>query len=121
MVFDNGDAKVAAATEFVQWLTQPEQDARLGRRGRQPAAAQGDRRAARVAATTSRSVEGLQVFVDVLEDARVRPVIEAYPQVSEAIGQAIVGVLLGQAGAAGGAEAAPWTRATRRCRRLTPR
>ena len=44
-----------------------------------------------------KGVEGLQTFVDVLEEARVRPVIQSYPQVSEAIGQAITAVLLGQA------------------------
>ena len=88
MVFDNGDAKVAAATEFVRWLTQPEQDAVWDVKAgslplREATAAQP------VWKDHVKGVEGLQTFVDVLEDARVRPVIQSYPQVSEAIGQAI--------------------------------
>ena len=41
-------------------------------------------------------VAGVQTFVDVLDDARVRPVIKAYPKLSEAFGQSIAAVLLGQ-------------------------
>jgi ABC-type glycerol-3-phosphate transport system substrate-binding protein len=36
------------------------------------------------------------VFVDALKSARVRPVIKSYPKLSEAVGQAIAGSLLGQ-------------------------
>jgi multiple sugar transport system substrate-binding protein len=39
---------------------------------------------------------GLEVFTRALETARVRPVHPAYPQVSQALGQAIVAVLLGR-------------------------
>ncbi len=94
MVFDNGDAKVAAATEFVRWFTQPEQDVfwdvEAGSLPLREATA-----ALPAWQDHVKGVDGLQTFVDVLEEARVRPVIENYPQVSEAIGQAIAAVLLG--------------------------
>ena len=94
MVFDNGDAKVAAATEFVRWFTQPEQDVfwdvEAGSLPLRQATADLPAWQDHV-----KELEGLQTFVDVLEEARVRPVIENYPQVSEAIGQAITSVLLG--------------------------
>ncbi|CAM5431423.1 ABC transporter substrate-binding protein OS=Streptomyces tendae OX=1932 GN=GUR47_05755 PE=4 SV=1 [Streptomyces tendae] len=40
--------------------------------------------------------EGLNVFTTALETARVRPVHPAYPEVSQALGQAVVAVLLGR-------------------------
>jgi multiple sugar transport system substrate-binding protein len=39
---------------------------------------------------------GLDVFTQALDSARVRPVHAAYPQISQAVGEAIVSVLLGQ-------------------------
>ena len=80
----------------MRWLTQPEQDVfwdvKAGSLPLREATA-----ALPVWTGPRQGVEGLQTFVDVLEEARVRPVIEAYPQVSEAIGKAIASVLLGQA------------------------
>ena len=96
MVFDNGEAKAKAATEFVRWLTQPEQDVFWDvEAGSLPLRASTAEQPAWQ--DHVKGVEGLQTFVDVLEEARVRPVIQSYPQVSEAIGQAITAVLLGQA------------------------
>ena len=80
-VFDNGDARSKAAIEFVQWLNQPEQDAQVGSRGGQPAAAQGARSSS-PRGRHLKDVPGLQVFIDALTDARVRPTIRAYPKVS---------------------------------------
>jgi multiple sugar transport system substrate-binding protein len=95
MLFDNGDARSQAAIEFVRWLTQPEQDATWDvEAGSLPLRASTAEQA--VWQDHVKEIEGLQTFVDVLEDARVRPTIEAYPQVSEAVGQAVAGVLLGQ-------------------------
>ena len=39
---------------------------------------------------------GLPEFVKSLETARVRPTHPAYPQISQALGQAVVAVLLGK-------------------------
>lgn len=94
-VFDNGKARVKAATEFVRWLNQPQQDVRWDIEGG----------SLPVTTTTAALPEwkkhaagtkGLQVFVDALETARVRPTITAYPQISQHLGEAIVAVLLGK-------------------------
>jgi multiple sugar transport system substrate-binding protein len=95
MLFDNGDKKAAAATEFAKWLSQPAQDAAWDiDAGSLPL------RAATAQQQTwkdhAKAVAGVQTFVDVVADARIRPTIEAYPKISEAFGQAIAGVLLGQ-------------------------
>lgn len=96
MLFDNGEARARAATEFARWLTLPEQDAQwdvdagsLPLRTTTAAQPIWRRHAA--------ELEGLDTFVDTLEDARVRPTIQAYPRLSEATGVGIVEVLLGSA------------------------
>jgi multiple sugar transport system substrate-binding protein len=95
MLFDNGSARARAAQEFVQWLTQPAQDARwdveAGSLPLRRSTAGQDVWKQHVA-----KLNGLSTFVDALGDARVRPVIESYPKISEAFGQSITGVLLGQ-------------------------
>jgi multiple sugar transport system substrate-binding protein len=95
MLFDNGSSRARAAQEFVQWLTDPVQDARWDVEAgslplRRSTAAQ-DVWKQHVA-----KVEGLGTFVEALNNARVRPVIEPYPKISEALGQSIAGTLLGQ-------------------------
>ncbi len=92
-VFDNGSARVAAARTFLSWLIQPAQDVRWDvQAGSLPlsratqALPQWQQRSA---ATT-----GLSVFTTALETARVRPAHAAYPQISQALGQAITAVLL---------------------------
>ncbi|MFF4909174.1 ABC transporter substrate-binding protein [Streptomyces sp. NPDC001260] len=94
-VFDNGDARKRAAKTFVAWLIQPTQDVRwdidagslpLSRRTRDLPAWR----------HKESSTEGLGVFTKALDTARARPVHAAYPQISQALGQAIVAVLLGQ-------------------------
>lgn len=94
-VFDNGSARSKAAVEFVGWLTRPAQDVRW------------DASAGSLPLTTTAAerpewrrhsdrTPGLDVFTDALRTARVRPVHAAYPQISQALGQAVVAVLLGQ-------------------------
>ncbi|WP_405915319.1 ABC transporter substrate-binding protein [Streptomyces sp. NBC_00728] len=94
-VFDNGPARSRAAVEFVSWMIQPAQDARWGMSaGSLPLSSATARRPEwreHAAATT-----GLDVFTDTLDSARVRPVHAAYPQISQALGEAIVSVLLGK-------------------------
>jgi multiple sugar transport system substrate-binding protein len=97
VVFDNGDQKKRAAIDFVKWLTAPEQV-------RTFSAATGD-------LPTRISVGQDQAFVDKLDQTlpgtatfvqnlanvkTVRPTVEQYPSVSEALGQAIVSVMLGK-------------------------
>jgi multiple sugar transport system substrate-binding protein len=94
-VFDNGGARKRAAKTFVSWLIQPAQDVRwdieagslpLSRRTRDLPAWQ----------HKESGTEGLGVFTKALDTARVRPVHAAYPQISQALGQAVVAVLLGR-------------------------
>lgn len=95
MLFDNGDDRARAAQEFVQWLTAPTQDARwdvaAGSLPLRRTTAQQEVWTQHVA-----KIEGLSTFVDALGNARVRPVVQSYPKISEALGQSITGALLGQ-------------------------
>ncbi len=95
MLFDNGKDRARGAQEFVQWLTQPAQDARWDvEAGSLPL-----RHSTAAQPVWKRQVEkvnGLDTFVQALDVARVRPVIKAYPKISEALGQSIAATLLGQ-------------------------
>jgi multiple sugar transport system substrate-binding protein len=94
-VFDNGSARSRAAVEFVQWMMRPEQDARWDiRAGSLPLGSATERRPQW--RKHSQQTTGLTVFTDALDSARVRPVHAAYPQISQALGEAIVSVLLGR-------------------------
>ncbi|MFI1385650.1 extracellular solute-binding protein [Embleya sp. NPDC020886] len=94
-VFDNGSARVRAARTFVSWLAQPDQDVIWD-------AEVGSLPLSRTAEARpewrehSAGTEGLAVFTTALETARVRPAHPAYPQISMALGEAIVSVLLGK-------------------------
>lgn len=106
-LFDNGPARVHAARTFVNWLNDPRQDVRwdIGA-GSLPLS-----RPAQALPEWQRQVEdidGLDVFTRALAYSRARPVHPAYPQVSQALGQAIVSVLYGRRSPA---------EAMRRCRR----
>ncbi|MEV0096889.1 ABC transporter substrate-binding protein [Streptomyces sp. NPDC050738] len=94
-VFDNGSARSRAAVEFVSWMIQPEHDVRwdiqAGSLPLSSATAQRPEWKQHSAATA-----GLKVFTDALDSARVRPIHAAYPQISMALGEAIVSVLLGR-------------------------
>ncbi|WP_433257715.1 ABC transporter substrate-binding protein [Streptosporangium sp. CA-135522] len=92
-MFDNGGARVRAARTFLSWLMQPAQDVRWDveagslplSRATQALPAWRDKTA---------GTKGLKVFAQALESARARPVHPAYPQISQALGQAVVAVLL---------------------------
>ncbi len=94
-VFDNGKARRKAAKTFLSWLMQPAQDVRWDiRAGSLPLS-----HATRELPDwqhKERTTEGLDVFTKALDSARVRPVHAAYPQISQALGQAVVAVLLGR-------------------------
>jgi len=94
-LFDNGPARTEAARTFVSWLIDPKQDVRwaLGA-GSLPLS----RESAESPEWSRYAVEtpGLPVFAAALESARVRPVHPAYPEISQALAQAITTVLLGR-------------------------
>jgi multiple sugar transport system substrate-binding protein len=92
-LFDNGKRRAKAAVEFIQWLNQPEQDARwVVDAGSLPL------RKGTAEQPTWKEYQdktpGLKVFVDALDGARTKPTDPLYPQVSEQVGQSLVAVLL---------------------------
>ncbi|MER5379932.1 ABC transporter substrate-binding protein [Streptomyces sp. NPDC002688] len=94
-VFDNGKARSRAAVAFVRWMSRPAQDARWGISAGSLPLSSGTARRPEWRAHSS-TTRGLDVFTDALDSARVRPVHAAYPQISQALGEAIVSVLLGK-------------------------
>ncbi|HEY9337602.1 ABC transporter substrate-binding protein [Kribbella sp. NPDC050459] len=94
-IFDNGKAKVKAATEFVSWLADPAQDLQWDIKG-------GSLPITKATAEMpewkkhSAATHGLDVFVTALDTAKVRPTISTYPQISQHVGEAIAAVLLGK-------------------------
>lgn len=95
-VFDNGGARRGAALEFLRWLMGPRQDARWGVNGGSLPLSSATAREPLWRRHSARTA-GLRVFTEALETARVRPVHPAYPQISKAVGEAVVSVLLGRA------------------------
>jgi multiple sugar transport system substrate-binding protein len=96
VVFDNGDKRKAAAIDFVKWLSAPEQVKKFSMAtGDLPIRASvGDDKA--VLDELDKNVPGTAAFVENLKNVRtVRPQVEQYPAVSEALGQAIMAVMLG--------------------------
>jgi multiple sugar transport system substrate-binding protein len=96
-VFDNGQARVDGAKQFLAWLTDPKQLLTWS-------LATGD---LPVRASVTKLPEyaqfatrfpGIGTFTDNLANAeKARPTIPTYAKISEAIGQSVVSVLLGKA------------------------
>jgi len=98
VLFDNGDERARATQEFVRWLTAREQDLKwiemtqsLPLRRSTSELPEYRRLAA--------EIPGTDVFASALETARARPSLEVYPEISKAVGEAIVAVMLGRADA----------------------
>jgi multiple sugar transport system substrate-binding protein len=95
VVFDRGDDRRQAAITFLTWLTAPAQ-------ARQFSLQTGDLPIRQSLATDAafvgkmdKALPGVQAFIDNLANVKkARPQVEAYPQISEALGNAIVAVLL---------------------------
>ncbi|WP_137145450.1 ABC transporter substrate-binding protein [Mycolicibacterium sp. CR10] len=97
VVFDNGDPKKQAAVDFVKWLSAPEQVKAfsLGTGDLPIRASVGKDQA--VLDELNKNVPGTATFVENLNNVeKVRPTVEQYPDISEALGQAIVAVMLGK-------------------------
>ena len=97
VVFDNGDAKKKAALDFLQWLTAPEQVKTFSlETGDLPIRSSVGQDQA-VLDTLNQNVPGTSTFVENLNNVKkVRPQVEQYPAISEALGRAIVSVMLGE-------------------------
>jgi multiple sugar transport system substrate-binding protein len=96
-VFDNGGGRATAALQFVQWLTAADQmKADALRTGHLPFRLSVIEDAAFVEEFGA-TVLGVDVFAENLANVeQARPVLAAYPQVSEAMGLAIVAAMLGE-------------------------
>ncbi|MGH3640139.1 MAG: ABC transporter substrate-binding protein [Mycobacterium sp.] len=97
VVFDNGDKRKQAAVDFVKWLTAPEQvkTFSLGTGDLPTRTSVGQDQA--VVAKMDEQLPGVGVFVQNLSNVKkARPTVEQYPAISEALGQAIVSVMLGK-------------------------
>jgi multiple sugar transport system substrate-binding protein len=98
IVFDNGSQRKQAAVDFVRWLTAPDQV-------RTTSLTTGDlpiRESVGADASFRKQLDknlpGSATFVQNLSNVKkARPSVEQYPTISEAMGQAIVSVLLGKA------------------------
>jgi len=96
VLFDNGAARLDAAWTFVSWLTAPEQvltDSLVT--GHLPI-----RQSVTQLPTFDRfatKFPGVDVFVANLANVqKARPVLKAYPRISEAMGQAIIAAMTGE-------------------------
>ncbi|MGV9799295.1 ABC transporter substrate-binding protein [Mycobacterium sp. NPDC003449] len=97
VVFNNGDQRKQAATDFVKWLTAPEQVRTFSlATGDLPTRLSvGQDQAFRD--QLDEKLPGSAVFVENLANVKkVRPAVEQYPAISEALGQSIVSVMLGK-------------------------
>jgi multiple sugar transport system substrate-binding protein len=95
VVFDRGDDRKQAAITFLTWLTAPAQ-------ARQFSLQTGDLPIRQSLATDTafvgqmdKALPGVQAFIDNLANVKkARPQVEEYPKISQALGDAIVAVLL---------------------------
>ena len=97
-VFDNGGGRAQAALEFLQWLTDPEQIQKealaTGHLPIRLSVAQDQA----FLDEFGQAFPGVDVFAENLANVeQARPVLAAYPTISEAMGLAIVSALLGEA------------------------
>jgi multiple sugar transport system substrate-binding protein len=97
VVFDNGDKRKQAAVDFVKWLTASDQVKSFSlATGDLPTRSSVGQDQAFVG-QLDQKLPGVGVFVQNLSNVRkARPTVQQYPAVSEALGQAIVSVMLGK-------------------------
>jgi multiple sugar transport system substrate-binding protein len=96
-VFDNGNGRAQAALEFLSWLTAAEQVKKEAlKTGHLPIRLSVVNDASFIKQFGT-AFPGVDVFAENLTNVKqARPVLAAYPQVSEAMGNAIVSVMLGR-------------------------
>ncbi|MDF2585423.1 MAG: transporter substrate-binding protein [Mycobacterium sp.] len=97
VTFDNGDKRKQAAVDFVKWISAPEQVRTTSlATGDLPTRSSIGHDAAFVG-ELDQKLPGTGVFVENLANVeKARPTVEQYPAISEALGQAIVSVMLGE-------------------------
>lgn len=98
VLFDNGDERSRAAQEFIQWLTAERQDLAWVAATQSLPLRRSTEQTAEYRRLASR-VPGTDVFAMSLDTARARPSLEVYPEMSKAVAEGVVAVLLGRADA----------------------
>ncbi len=97
VVFNNGDKKKQAAIDFVKWLSAPEQVKAFSLGTGDLPIRQSVGKDQAVLDKLNQNVPGTAEFVQNLNNVqKVRPTVEQYPDISDALGQAIVAVMLGK-------------------------
>jgi multiple sugar transport system substrate-binding protein len=97
VLFDNGSDRVAAAKTFATWLTAPAQVKEFSLATGDLPTRQSIAKDPAVVKQMNQNLPGLKTYIDNLSNVKqARPQVPAYPKVSEALGNAIVGVLLGK-------------------------
>jgi multiple sugar transport system substrate-binding protein len=94
-IFDNGDERAKAAITFMDWFSKPEQQLRWIREAGSLPLTKDVSEAEDYDAYT-KSLPGLDKFIQNTELARTRPTIKQYPQISQAMGKAVASVLYGK-------------------------
>ncbi len=110
VTFDNGDARRQAAVDFVKWITAPEQvkTTSLATGDLPTRSSVGHDRA--FVDELDKKMPGTGGFVENLANVqKARPTVEQYPAISEALGQAVVSVMLGESEPAQALDAAAAT------------
>src|SRR3954470_22158339 len=97
VVFNNGDQKKKAALDFVKWLTAPDQVKAFSLETGDLPTRTSVGTDQELLAKMNEKLPGSATFVENLDNVKkVRPTVEQYPAISEALGQAIVSVMLGK-------------------------
>jgi multiple sugar transport system substrate-binding protein len=97
VVFNNGETRTKAAETFLTWMTAPDQvkSFSLATGDLPTRASVGNDQA--VVEQMNKNLPGLKTFIDNLTNVKqARPQVTSYPKISQALGNAIVGVLLGK-------------------------
>jgi multiple sugar transport system substrate-binding protein len=97
VLFDTGSDRVAAAKTFVTWLTAPAQVKKFSLATGDLPIRQSVGNDRGVVKQMNAQLPGLKTYIDNLSNVKqARPQVAEYPKISEALGNAIVGVLLGK-------------------------
>jgi multiple sugar transport system substrate-binding protein len=97
VLFDTGSDRVAAAKTFVTWLTAPAQVKKFSLATGDLPIRQSVGNERGVVKQMNAQLPGLKTYIDNLSNVKqARPQVAEYPKISEALGNAIVGVLLGK-------------------------
>ncbi len=95
-ILDNGEDRVQAALEFMDWFSEPEQQLRwISEAGSLPLT--NDVQDANGYSDYQKSLPGLEKYIENTDLARTRATIPQYPQISQAMGKAVASVLYGEA------------------------